>query len=146
MNQGLSANWIFHGPDRRNAASAWAWTLAFGVLLTIGGLPYGPVELGEFRTFSVWRWILILVPLAPGLMAIVAWRRFLNNAEELLRHVYSEAAGLAFALAIVLFTGIYVAGRIVGSVEGGDASLVVFTIVLLTFLFSVQHKLRQLSA
>jgi hypothetical protein len=146
MNQGLSANWIFHGPDGRNAVSAWTWTVVFVVLLTIGGLPYGPVEMGEYRTFSVLRWILILVPVLPGLMAILAWRRFLKNAEELIRQVYTQAAGFAFAVAVVLFLGIYIAGRIVGSAEGGNASLVVFTVVLITFMFTVQHRLRQLSA
>ena len=140
---GLFGNWIFHGPDGRNAVSAWAWTLVFGVLLTIGGLPYGPVEMGEFRTFSVWRWISILAPVVTGLMAIVAWWRFLKNAEELLKQIYTEAAGLAFAVALVLFLGIYVAGRIVGGAEAGDASQIVFTIVLLTFLFTVQYRLRQ---
>ena len=144
--QGLFGNWIFHGPDGRNAVSAWVWTLVFGVLLMIGGLPYGPVEIGEFRTFSVWRWILILAPVVPGLMAIVAWRRFLKNAEELLKQIYAEAAGLAFAVALVLFIGIYIAGRIVGGAEAGDASQVVFTIVLFTFLFAVQHRLRQFNA
>jgi hypothetical protein len=144
--QGLFGNWIFHGPDGRNAVSAWAWTLVFGVLLTIGGLPYGPVEMGEFRAFSVWRWILILAPVIPGLMTIFAWRRFLKNAEELLKRIYTDAAGLAFAVALVLFPGIYIAGRIVGGVEAGDASQLVFTIVLFTFLFTVQHRLRQFNA
>jgi hypothetical protein len=142
----LFGSWIFHGPDGRNAASAWAWTLVFGVLLTIGGLPYGPVEMGEFRAFSVWRWILILAPVIPGLVAIFAWRRFLKNAEELLKRIYSEAAGLAFAVALVLFPGIYIAGRILGGAEAGDASQLVFTIVLFTFLFTVQHRLRQFNA
>jgi hypothetical protein len=72
--QVLFGNWIFHGPDGRNAVSAWVWTLVFGVLLTIGGLPYGLVETGEFRTFSGWRWLLILAPVVPGVIAIVAWR------------------------------------------------------------------------
>jgi hypothetical protein len=82
----------------------------------------------------------------PGLMAIVAWRRFLKSAEELLKHIYAEAAGLAFAVALVLFLGIYIAGRIVGGAEAGDASQFVFTIVLFTFLFAVQHRLRQFNA
>jgi len=144
--QGLFGSWIFHGPDARNAVSAWGWTTVFGVLLTLGGLPYGPVEIGEFRTFSVWRWILILAPLVPGLMAIVAWRRFLKNAEELLQQIYAEAAGLAFAVALVLFIGIYLAGRILGGAEAGDASQVVFAIVLFTFLFAVKLKLRRFGA
>jgi hypothetical protein len=139
-------NWIFHGPDGRNAVSAWAWTVALVVLLTIGGLPYGPVEMGEFRTFSVWRWILVLTPVMPGLMAIVAWRRYLRNAEEMLKKIYTEAAGLAFAVAVVLFIGIYIGGRIVGGAEADDASLMVFTIVLFTFLFNVQRQLRRLNA
>jgi len=143
---GLFGNWIFHGPDGRNAVSAWVWTLVFGVLLTIGELPYGPVETGEFRTFSGWRWILILAPVVPGVIAIVVWRRFLKNAEELLKQIYTQAAGLAFAVALVLFLGIYIVGRIVGGAEAGDASQVVFTIVLFTFLITVQHRLRQFSA
>ncbi len=139
-------NWIFHGPDGRNAVSAWAWTLAFVVLLTIGGLPYGPVETGEFRTFSVWRWILVVTPVIPGLMAIVAWRRYLKTAEEMLKKIYMEAAGFAFAVAVVLFIGIYVGGRIVGGAEADDANLIVFAIVLFTFLFNVQRQLRRLNA
>jgi hypothetical protein len=139
-------NWIFHGPDGRNAVSAWAWTLAFMVLLTIGGLPYGPVETGEFRTFSGWRWILVLTPVVPGLMAIVAWRRYLRNAEEMLKKIYTEAAGLAFAVAVVLFIGIYIGGRIVGGAQADDASLIAFTIVLLTFVFTVQRQLGRLNA
>jgi hypothetical protein len=144
--QALFGNWIFHGPDGRNAVSAWVWTSVFGVLLTVGGLPYGPVEIGEFRTFSVWRWILILAPVAPGLMAVVAWRRFLKNAEELLKQIHAEAAGLAFAVALVLFLGIFIAGRIVGGAEAGDATQIVFTIVLFTFLFGVKHRLRKFDA
>ena len=140
------ANWIFQGPDGRNAVSAWTWTLAFVVLLAMGGLPYGPVETGEFRTFSVWRWILVLAPVIPGLMAIVAWRRYLHNAEEMLKKIYTEAAGLAFAVAVVLFVGIYVGGRIVGGAEADDANLIVFTIVLFTFVFNVQQQLRRLNA
>ena len=147
MNRGSGgANWIFHGPDGRNAFRAWTWTLAFAVLLTVGGLPYGPVETGEFRTFSVGRWVLILAPVLPGLMAILAWRRFLKSAEELLKQVYTEAAGFAFAVSLVLFLAIYIAGRIVGSSEAGDASQVVFVIVLFTFFFTVQHRLRRLDA
>ena len=140
------ANWIFHGPDGRNALRAWAWTMAFAVLLTFGGLPYGPVETGEFRTFSAWRWIVILAPVVPGLMAIVAWRRFLKSAEELLRQIYMEAAGVAFAISLVLFLGIYIAGRILGSAEAGDASQIVFVIVLFAFFLTVQHRLRRLNA
>jgi hypothetical protein len=140
------ANWIFHGPDGQNALRAWSWTLIFGALLTAGGLPYGPVEMGEFRTFSIWRWILILAPVVPGLMAIGAWWRFLKNAEELLKQIYTEAAGFAFAVSLVLFLGIYIAGRIVGSAEAGDASQIVFVIVLFTFFFTVQKRLRQLNA
>jgi hypothetical protein len=139
-------NWIFHGPDGRNAVSAWSWAMAFMVLLALGGLPYGPVQTGEFHTFSFWRWILILAPVAPGLMAIVAWRRYLRNAEELLKQIYTDAAGLAFAVAVVLFVAIYIGGRIVGGAEADDANLMVFVMVLLTFLFRVRHRLRQLDA
>ena len=139
-------NWIFHGPDGRNAVTAWAWTLSFMALMTIAGLPYGPVETGEFRTFSLWRWILVLAPVIPGLMAIVAWRRYLTNAEDMLKKIYTEAAGLAFAVAVVLFVAIYVGGRIVGGAEADDANLIVFTIVLFTFVFNVQQQLRRLDA
>jgi hypothetical protein len=87
-----------------------------------------------------------LTPVIPGLMAIVAWRRYLANAEEMLKKIYTEAAGFAFAVAVVLFIGIYVGGRIVGGAQADDANLVVFTIVLVTFLFNVQQQLRRLNA
>lgn len=139
-------NWIFHGPDGRNARRATLWTSAFCILLTIGGLGYGPVETGEFRTFSVWRWILTLAPVVPGILAISAWRQFIRNAEELLKQIYTEAAAIAFSVASVLFPGLYIAARVFGEAEAADANLLVFIIVLLTFLFGVRHGLRKFDA
>jgi hypothetical protein len=143
---GLFANWIFHGPDGRNAVRAWAWTLVFGVLLVIGGLGYGPPGAGDYQTFSLWRWVLALAPVVPGVVAAFAWRRFIHNAEELLERVYTQAAGFAFSVAIVLFLGIFIAGRIFGEAEAADASQLAFTVVLVTFVFGVQHRLRQFNA
>jgi len=140
------ASWIFHGPDGRNARRATLWTSAFCVLLMIGGLGYGPVETGDFRIFSVWRWLLTLAPVVPGIFAIFAWRRFINNAEELLKRIYTEAAAFAFSVALVLFPGIYIAARVFGEAEAANANLLVFVIVLLTFLFGVQHRLRKFDA
>ena len=139
-------NWIFHGPDGRNARRAWLWTSAFCLLLTIGGLGYGPVETGEFRTLSGWRWVLALAAVVPGILAIVAWRRFINDAGELLKHVYTEAAAFAFSIALVLFPGLYIAARVFGEAQAANANLLAFTIVLLTFLFGVQHRLKKFDA
>ena len=140
------ANWIFHGPDGRNARRATLWTVAFGILLMIGGLGYGPVETGEFRTFSGWRWVLTLAPVVPGVVAIFAWQRFIANAEELLKRICTEAAAFALSVALVLFPAIYIGARVFGEAQAANANLLVFTIVLVTFLFGVQHRLRKFDA
>ena len=112
----------------------------------IGGLGYGPVQTGEFRTFSVWRWISILAPIAPGILAVFAWRRFITSAEELLKRIYTEAAAFAYPVALVLFPGLYIAARVFGEAEAANANLLAFVIVLLTFLFGAQHRLRRFDA
>jgi hypothetical protein len=87
--------------DRRNIRhfNAWAlsWAAAF-VAATLGlGLAAG--SLGDLA------WLAALLPTAVGVVALLAYVRFLRQADELLRRVSMEGLALGFGVGWLFMTG-----------------------------------------
>ena len=131
------------GPDKRNLIKASLWTFSFCVLLAISAVVTDPPRDGEFLSRPWWQWVVILAPILPGIMAIPLWHRFLKNAEELIKRIYTEAAATGFAVFLIVFLSLGFIGKIFGIEDSNDTITMAFCFTVFCFSLSLQYRLRK---
>ncbi len=141
--QGWFTDWSLCGPDRRNALTASVWTAVFCLLLALSAVVIDSPDSGEFQKRPLWQWLIIVAPILLGLMVIPLWYRFLNNAEELLKKIYAQAAATGFVVFLLAFLLLGFFGKVFGLEDGTGASTLAFCFTVFSFCFSLQYRLRK---
>lgn len=90
--------------------------------------------------------MLALSPVLLGVFATVAWWRFLKNVEELYKKLIIEAAATAFAITFLLFLSLGIVRNIFGGSSDIEWGAIIFCIMLLTFVVSLNVRIRGVNA
>jgi hypothetical protein len=113
--------------DRRNLnrANLWLflWLVTFAAitfLLKGGSVPTGPVG-----------WIVAAIPMVTGLAAMLAYGRYIANADEMQRRIQLQALGVGFGVAFFFGFGY----RLLEKVGAPAAEISDVSIVLMLFYF-----------
>jgi hypothetical protein len=108
--------------DRANLEKFSRWFLLFGLVFVLAVIFLGPTDAG-LAQIAPWRFVLAMLPLLPGYFASRAYRKFLKEADELIRNVHYEAASKSFILVILLGIVYSLASQVFGEWEDAGALL-----------------------
>jgi len=106
--------------DRDNAQRATRWMGVWGLTFVLAVVVLGPVP-GGIAARPWWAWVLAVLPVAPSLMALRAYIRYLREGDELVRKIHVEAAGVGFGVASVVSFGFYLLAQLAGPWEDSGA-------------------------
>jgi hypothetical protein len=81
----------------RNIKACFWWTVLFVATFLIGGRIF---EYADWAPEGPLAWGLSLVPIVPGTLAFLAFKRFFREADEMIREIYAE--GMLFGVGAVL--------------------------------------------
>jgi len=106
--------------DRENAKRASIWMGVWAATFIAAIVVLGPVP-GGVRATPWWAWLLAVLPVAPGVMALRAYVRYLREGDELVRKIHVEAAAVGFGVASVVSIGFNLLGQLFGQWEDSGA-------------------------
>lgn len=139
--QGWFKDWSLCGQSGVDSRRAAIWTGIFCLLFALGSVFLDAPA--QDSSVSIWYWLLALSPIIPGVMAIIAWRHFMKNAEDLLRQIYFESAANAFCVSLVVFFSLGVVGRVFGDSQGREALILAFCLMVFVFCASLLYRIRK---
>jgi hypothetical protein len=124
--------------DRHNAQRAARWMGVWGLTFVAAIVVLGPVP-GGMGARPWWAWLLAALPLPPGVMALLAYIRYLREGDELVRKIHVEAAGVGFGVGSVVSIGFYLLAQLVGPWEDSGS----FTWLAMWIAYSVALNLAR---
>jgi hypothetical protein len=126
--------------DRTNLEKFSRWFLLFALAFVLAVIFLGPTDGGAAQT-PPWRFVLAILPLLPGYFASRAYRKFLKEADELIRNVHYEAASKSFILVILLGIVYSLASQVFGEWE--DAAAILWVIASVAYQVNYRRAWRR---
>ena len=124
--------------DRRNQRVAVVWLAAWMAVFLYASDAASAGQLAGMRG-----WVVVSIPVLVGLIAMMVYRNFLRQADELLRHIHYEGLAVGFAVGLVgAFTVSLLAELTTWAVGAADTA----ALMALSYALTVVVRTRQFSA